>query len=320
MNSIAVCLSSDNNYVQHLAATISSILKNKNNEDFINIYILDGGINEENRAKLLSFQKKYDCKIEFLKPDFEKLKNCSTYNSSYITLAAYNRLLIPDIIQNEDRIIYLDCDIIVRKSLIELFNSNFNNNLILGFLDVGNASGAERLNLPLYINSGVLLFNSKQMREENTVAKFFDFIQNDKNTIQNHDQDIINCVCKNRIGIIENSYNTQVIYNNNNDFEKIKDPTILHFISPKKPWILYKPLNYTHWEKEYFNSLKDTPWENFVKYYNNKKKLYFLANLFYPTGRTKNLLRSIFSVKNTPDRTHKIITILGIKIKKKYKI
>ena len=320
MNNIAVCLSSDNNYVQHLAAVISSILNNKDNEDFINIYILDGGIDENNKTKLLSFEKKYDCKITFLKPDLNKLSNCSTYNSNYITLATYNRLLIPEIIQNEDRVIYLDCDIIVRKSLNKLFNSDFNNNLILGALDVGNISGSKRLDLPLYINTGVLLFNSKQMREENTTAAFFNFIQNDKNTIQNHDQDIINCVCKNRIGIIENTYNAQVIYNDCSDFEKIKDPTILHFISPKKPWVIYKPLCYTHWEKEYFKALKNTPWENFIDDYNKKKKLYFLANLFYPTGKIKNILRSIFSVKNTPDRKYKIITILGIEIQKKYKI
>ena len=34
MNNIAVCLSSDNNYVQHLGAAISSVLKNKNKDEF----------------------------------------------------------------------------------------------------------------------------------------------------------------------------------------------------------------------------------------------------------------------------------------------
>ena len=67
MNNIAICLSSDNNYVQHLGAAISSVLKNKNADDFINIYIIDGGIQTENIEKLKSFEQKYDCKVEFVK-------------------------------------------------------------------------------------------------------------------------------------------------------------------------------------------------------------------------------------------------------------
>ena len=52
----------------------------------------------------------------------EELKNCCTYKGDYISLATYYRLLIPELIPNEDRILYLDCDIIVRKSLSDLYN------------------------------------------------------------------------------------------------------------------------------------------------------------------------------------------------------
>ena len=37
MKEIAICLSTDNNYVQHMAACISSVLKNKGNDEFIKI-------------------------------------------------------------------------------------------------------------------------------------------------------------------------------------------------------------------------------------------------------------------------------------------
>ena len=105
MNNIAVCLSSDNNYVQHLGAAISSVLKNKSTDDFINIYVIDGGIEAENIEKLKSFEQKYDCRISFVKPVAEKLKNCITFKGDYISIATYYRLLIPEIIPNEDRVI-----------------------------------------------------------------------------------------------------------------------------------------------------------------------------------------------------------------------
>ena len=116
MNNIAICLSSDNNYVQHLAAAISSVLKHKNDQECVCVYIIDGGISEENKEKLSFFTKNYACKISYILPDMNKLKSCHTFKRDYISLAAYYRLFIPELIPNEDRIIYMDCDVIARAS------------------------------------------------------------------------------------------------------------------------------------------------------------------------------------------------------------
>lgn len=315
MNKIAICLSSDNNYTQHLGAVIASVLKNKNENEYINFYIIDGGISEQNKEKLNSFKNNFSCEIEYVKPDLEKLKNCSTFRGDYITIATYYRLLIPELVNKEDRIIYLDCDIIVRHSLNDLYNKNFNNNLVLGVIDVTHNSHSKRLNIEKYINAGVLLMNIKQMREEKTTDKIFTWIESNKDKIKCHDQDIINAVLNDRIGYIEDIYNAQVRRKNLCNFDKIKDPVILHFISPKKPWTLWKPLNSTSWANEYFTSLENTPWENFIKEYKLKSFLIFPLKLFYPIGFFRNLLRNIFSVTNTSDRGGKIIKILGFKIK-----
>ena len=319
MNNIAVCLSSDNNYVQHLGAAISSVLKNKSTDDFINIYVIDGGIEAENIEKLKSFEQKYDCRISFVKPVAEKLKNCITFKGDYISIATYYRLLIPEIIPNEDRVIYLDCDTIVRKSLFEFYNKDFKSNLILGVEDVGADGGAKRLNIGRYINAGVILINAKRMREENTVQKIFDWIDKNKDKIECHDQDVVNASCAGRIGYVEEIYNTQVRKNNHSKFDKIKNPVILHFISPKKPWTFWKPLDYTKWSREYFKALKDTPWENFIFKYNAKALLYLPLRCFYPTGFLKNFLRGIFSVRNTSYYKQKVVTVLFVPIRIKRK-
>lgn len=319
MEKISVCLSTNNNYVQHMAACISSILKNKNSDEFINVYIIDGGISEENKLNLAFFERRYACKLFYIFPDLNKMKNCKIFKSDYISQATYYRLFIPELIPQEDRIIYLDCDIIVRKSLKELYCKSFNNNLVLGVNDVGAKDGAERLKISEYINAGVLVINSKQMREENIVFKFLDFINSRQDIIQNHNQDIINYVCDGRIGIIENEFNAQVRRSNFSKFDRLEDPVILHFISSKKPWTLYKPLNSTHWASEYFKALDGTPWEFFIKEYKRKSLKYFIPNALYPTGWIKNLIRNIFSIKNTKDRKYKIITILGLEIRIKNK-
>ena len=311
---ISICLSSDNNYTQHLAATISSILKTKNPNDKINIYILDGGISTQNKQNLSFFEKKYNCKITYLSPDTTKLNNCTISKSDYISLATYYRLLIPELIQNEDRIIYLDCDIIVRHSLFDLYNLDFNNKLILGVQDIGGIN-IERLNSKNYINAGVLLLNCEHMRKENTVNRLLDWCRDNQSLIQKHDQDIINGCLSDLIGLIDDKFNAQVLRKNNSFFDKIKDPVILHFISSQKPWSYWKPLNSTPWAREYFEALKDTPWEAFIYEYNKKAKLWFFLRLFYPSGIFRTILQKIFSIKNSADRKYKFVTVLGVKFR-----
>lgn len=316
MYDISVCFSSDSNYVRHMAAAMASILKNKKSDEFIKFYIIDGGITDTDRENLHFFEEHYDCWICYVKPDLNKLKNCITFKGDYISLATYYRLLIPEIVP-EDRVIYLDCDIIVRKSLRPLFEKDFRGNLVLGVEDVSYEAHSKRLNLSKYVNAGAILLNNKALREGNYVSIMFNWMAENKDKIECHDQDIINASLEGKVDYLEDEYGAQVKYNGKNRFEKIKDPSVLHFISPQKPWILWKPINYTHWEDEYYNAIKNTPFDEMANDYKLKSKIIFPFRIFYPSGFVKDFIRQIFSIRNTDDRSHKVITILGFKIKYK---
>lgn len=318
MNNIAVCFSSDSAYVKHMAASMASVLKNKNEDEFIKFYIIDGGITEDDKKKLSFFTENFSCSINYVKPDMEKLKNCITFKGDYISLATYYRLLIPEMI-NEDRIIYLDCDIIVRKSLKSLYEQDFEDNLVIGVEDVSKDAHSKRLNIDKYINAGVLLLNNKALKEGNYVNTMFNWLSNNLDIMECHDQDIINASLKGKIKYTDKKYDAQVQHSGKNEFEKITDPYIIHFISPQKPWTLWKPINYTKWEKEYHNAIKDTPFEIYSKDYKLKSKLILPLRFLYPSGIIKDIIRQVFSIRNSDDRSHKIITILGFKIKFKKK-
>ncbi len=318
---ITICFGCDNNYVQHMGATMSSILQSKNEDEFIKFYVLDGGISVPNKEKLSYFEKKYLCSITYVKPNMEELKNCCTFKGDYISLATYYRLLIPEIIPNEDRILYLDCDIIVRKSLSDLYNRDFGNNMVLGVVDCSLKEHSARLGVSKYINAGVLLLNCKKMREEKSVQTIIDWIENNQDKIECHDQDVINAVFDGRIEYVEDIYNAQVKKLHDTIFSGIKDPAILHFISPKKPWIHWKPLNSTYWAREYFKALEDTPWDDFVTEYKRKALWMLPLRFFYPYGIARKVVRWVFSLTNTPDRKYKLLTILGITFKfKKHRV
>lgn len=62
---------------------------------------------------------------------FEKAQICNTHLSK----AAYFRLLIPELIREYDKCIYLDCDIIVHGDLKELYEIELGNNYLAGVKD-----------------------------------------------------------------------------------------------------------------------------------------------------------------------------------------
>lgn len=59
MKPITICLANDNNYAQHGAVVIESILANHRSPKPLEIHYLDGGIVNEHRVKLLQFAHRY---------------------------------------------------------------------------------------------------------------------------------------------------------------------------------------------------------------------------------------------------------------------
>ncbi len=312
---ISVCFSCDDGYVKHLSAVVASILFNANADEFIKIYVITDGFSKENKEKfecVFSLHKKSS--VFYVKPNEELLKLCPSVDNAWFSIATYYRLFIPEIIP-EDRVIYLDCDTIVRSSLFDLYSKDFGDNLLLGVKDISESGDKERLHLKKYLNAGVLLFNVSEMKKLNVVEKMFKFLSENRNIIKKHDQDILNCVFDGRTGYVEDVWNCQVRRKGASFFEKIENPRILHFISPKKPWTVWKPLSSTKWHREYFKYALMTEYKDLVYKYKRKSLLYFPLKLFYPSGWVKDVLNFIISFKNSKDKKYRIITLLGIKFR-----
>ncbi|MEI8377568.1 MAG: glycosyltransferase, partial [bacterium] len=121
MDNLNICFSSDDNYVQHLGTAVTSILVNGDAENNYNFHILDGGISDENKQKLLELKKIKDFNIEFYKINSDEFE-CCPLNRFYISLATFYRFKIPSLLPKSiNRILYLDCDIVVMKDLKEMF-------------------------------------------------------------------------------------------------------------------------------------------------------------------------------------------------------
>lgn len=270
MTPINVCLACDNNYAKYAGVVVASVLANSKDNESLNFYILDGGISESKKTEILSLKSIKDCKIEFVQIEesmFEDYKKVATHK--YISIATYYRLRLATLLPEVERIIYFDCDMVVNSSLNNLFNVELGENIIAGVRDINKRMLQQN---PSYINAGMVLFDLNKIREENIEQKFYDYTNENFETIKMGDQTIINEVLKGRIKIVEDEWNVQSS-NFTNRSSYTKHPYIIHYVAKRKPWhfgsfSVHRPL--------YFKYLQMTPWklngfkEKFYWYYLNQ--------------------------------------------------
>jgi len=254
---INICLSADNNYAPYAGVVIASILKNSKPEEELCFYILDGGIEDINKQKLKSLVSIKSCGIHFIPVDKEKFddyKKITTH--SYISLATYYRLKLSQLLNTEvERVIYLDCDVVVNDSLAELFNADLGDNYIGGIMDI-RVKYKPKWKNKTYINAGVLLIDLEKMRQDEIEKKFLDYTRENIDNITAGDQDIINYTLSGKIKILDDLWNVQVSsFLSRSNFTK--HPKIIHYIAKKKPW---KFGSYSYFKEKYFKYLSYTPW------------------------------------------------------------
>ena len=254
---INVCVSCDDNYSKYAGVLITSILYNAAEDDKLSIYILDGGISQEKKEQILSLKSIKDCNINFIQinPElFSQYAKVKTHN--YISIATYYRLKLAQLLPDIDKIIYLDCDMVVNTSLKKLFNADLHENPIAGVLDA-RVKHKKKWKNSGYINAGMILFDLKKIREGQIENIFYEYTKANIRLIKTGDQDIINFSLKNKIEILPDTWNVQVSgFASRTSFEK--NPSIIHYIGSDKPWIY---ASNTFFKDFYFKYLDLTPWK-----------------------------------------------------------
>lgn len=300
-----ICFVADENYAPYMATVIYSILKNNKNMDCFNFYIFDNGILEKTKKNLLKIvDEKVSIKFINCLP-FEKNLNELNQIAEHITKTSYLKFVIADTLNHLDKVLYLDCDLVVMSDLEELWRYELENNLLAAVEDVGYtywSKSNEELKLKFKcINSGVMLINCNLWRKEKLFKKFMKCAKKHEVVGYGQDQPVLNYVCKNRILYLPFIWNVQdtffrrgiEIQNRTDiqecDFARI-NPAIIHYAYIEKPWNNINIFNAIYFWKYY----KDTPWGN------NKgeciyKKLQasypYYRNIEYPftlSVRTKN--------------------------------
>ena len=186
-----VLFSSDDNYAQHLAAAIYSLLIHNASFNRISIYVIDNEISPESHDKLVqvvnSFKNAY---IVFL--DFAKWKSKLKLNLAWdISLSSYARLFMGDILPEPvNRALYLDCDMIICGSLYQLWNHDLGEHIIGAVQDCVSQATKTCVGLKKsegYFNAGMLLVDLYRWREDDIGQRCIEFIEGKNGTVGHHD-------------------------------------------------------------------------------------------------------------------------------------
>lgn len=271
MEKYNIIFATDQNYIEHLSVAIYSLLENNKELDF-NIYIINSGIDNETYKQLELIASNYNCKLNDVVINDEIFKQLVT--NHHFTSAMYYRLLIPKFIQ-DDKVLYLDADIVVNNTIVDLYNTDINDFYIASVENPGfNRHEELQMNKNAnYFNSGVMLINVKKWREEELQARVIDFIDNNSNIVKSPDQDGLNAIINGNWKKIQLKYNQQaVIFEKNFDDkyhcfsqaelkEAKEDPIIIHYTGSSKPWHFR---NNHPYKKLYWKYLRMTPFKKYI--------------------------------------------------------
>lgn len=200
-----VLFASDDNYSPLLGVTIQSLLDNNENEfNEISIYVLDGGISNNNKNKIDEIISNSKINVDLSYVKYENIDEIVGIDiKATRALSTYARLFISSLLDESiEKIIYLDCDGIVSGSLNELWDTDISSYYLGAVLDACPKYVNTFLNIPRddnHYNAGVLLINLKKWRHDNLEKKFLDFIIENDGEVFHNDQGILNVVCKGNI-------------------------------------------------------------------------------------------------------------------------
>ncbi|MBR1649188.1 MAG: glycosyltransferase [Alphaproteobacteria bacterium] len=312
-----IFFATDDKFAEYLSVAMASILATARPKDYHRFYILDGGVSEANKKHIANLKKIKDFYLEYIKVDDDLFKDCPmTKECAHISRQTYYRYIIAKVKPDLDKALYLDGDIICKSSLSEFWNINIDNYYAAAVegLSTATPSIAKRLGTQTSFNAGVLLINLKKWKEDNIPAKLFanTALLANQNKLVWQDQDVLNYTFKDCVLFVSPRFNLQYnafvdTYCHQYSFDEIeaakKNPVIIHYNSPQKPW--NEECAHPLW-KEYYKYLKLTPYKkDYYKWYFKRK--------------TKKLAKGFFSVsdKKTGLKHYKIYKILGVKVKRR---
>lgn len=236
MSELHLVFAADERCVEGCAVAVRSAVESST-ADRVHLHLVTSGLDEAQRDLLTrtADEAPRDTTVDFTEFDAAPVRHL--LRSKLITHTAYARLFLAELLPGVERCIYLDCDLVVRRDLAELWATPLQG-LTLGAVD--NAAWQDprehqaRLGLarPRYFNSGVLLLDLARWRQREVGARALEVAGRLGDRLVLHDQDALNCALQEDWLSLPGHWNRWVI-----EPELRADAEVVfHYMGWPKPW------------------------------------------------------------------------------------
>lgn len=278
---IHITCSLDSKYTRFAGVLMTSIFENNKNEKIM-MHIMGFKLSDNDKTDLKYIAEKYKNEITFYDIDEKEFKDFKT--TKQWNIATYFRLLLPELIDiNVERVLYVDCDIIFRGKIRELYDTDLGDNII-GAVEDHVLSPRISLNYnhgihpeSFYFNAGVILIDLQKWREQMITKKCFEYLH--KHEPMHLDQDTLNAVLQGKWKHLSYRYNFMSdfhsAYFSKKDFEMDMHkeypyyPIIIHFTGIK-PW---NHASRSAYKVDFFKYQSMTKWRNMIPKHTLKEKI-----------------------------------------------
>ena len=287
-----ILCATDDKYAPYCGVMLTSFLENHKAFHTEVYIIVKNNLKEEKRLKRL--EERYDVKLNMVEFSFNDVTSSFPIGIGGWTIEMYYRLFASELLPKDiDRVLYLDCDIIVDGDVSNMYFSDLDGFSALVCTDIMSVQSGSPKRLGYderhgYFNSGMMLINIPYWREHDILRRSIKFIKENSERLIYYDQDVLNYVLhdsKKFIGIEYNFVSPYIMKSVFNDLDQeihqkvlTCSPKIIHY-THMKPWTIFaykfpltrvweKYCKVSLWSLPLFKELpKDKPFNYFIKRY-----------------------------------------------------
>ncbi len=248
MSKIHVVLSFDDNFWAPAYAVMrSACLSSKRRADMV-FHLLHMPVSEEHRQDLDAITAEFGAELRWYplagQPVFEDFTD-GLKTSAQWPRVVYARLLLAELLPAElERVLYLDCDMLVRRPLEEVFGADLEGRPIGAVLDtlhpfiMGRRDMRENPDIfdlaEPYFNSGLMLVDMAGWRRMDVQGAMRALAARGWLRRLQYDQDMLNIIFRGQWKALPWRWNTMDAH----PAHETLNPAILHFTGLNKPWAL----------------------------------------------------------------------------------
>nr|WP_314733894.1 glycosyltransferase [Streptococcus suis] len=236
-----IAFSVNNRYAQYLGATILSILAHHPKEE-VRVHILYKEIAQSILQDLGNLaQQTPNLELHFHLLEDQQF-SAIPIRTEQFPIESFSRFLLPELLADLDRILYLDVDILVHGNLMELFQTDLEEYELGAIIEADIFKYYQWYLDSLgfgpndaYFSSGVLLMDLDKMRQNGTTNQLIAIALEKARDYKFPDQDILNTYYKGQFKQLSPSYNYTDVRKQNRELTA-DEIVIEHFNGDIKAW------------------------------------------------------------------------------------